>query len=89
MLRTPDQNIEVKPLIHVDEPSASQPDKNIHVNQRGLRALQDALAKAEESGDDVTIPVFENGRWTHLNIVHGTHNQFECGVEDAELVGSL
>lgn len=89
MLKAPDQNIEIKPLVHLDPPSHTRPDKDLHVNQRGLRALREALEKAEESGDDITIPVYENGRWTNLNIIHGAHTQFETGVEEDELVGSL
>jgi hypothetical protein len=71
-----DENL---PLVHVGAPPAeADSPRLLAVNPRGLAALREALRTADETGDDVAIPVYENGQWQTLHIVHGCQMQFGC-----------
>jgi hypothetical protein len=62
-----------KPLIHVEPPSLRVADTRLILNREGLIRLRDALATADSTDDNVTVSIFENGRWAQLQIIHADH----------------
>ncbi len=62
-----------QPLIHVEPPSGRVADARLILNREGLTRLRNALRTAESTGDNVTVAIFENGRWAQLQITHAEH----------------
>ena len=70
------------PLVRVHSEDESAGGATIHVNDAGLRNLRDALNTAAETGDNISITVYENGQWKTLAIKHATHEQFARVPDD-------
>lgn len=59
-----------RPLIHLQDAGRPGDTPRIALNRPGMQALRRALDLAEQTGDDITIPVGDSNGWGELTIQH-------------------